>query len=186
MFSCWNIAVLDKQRWFQDKGMNEERLEKTSLGTQGAVGPESKSWGKKRLISLNWNILLKMAQDPQRDVVPRLAWGHSMNFTIPWRHLGSRVYLLYRVLEKVKFDQLPGVILSRVLLGALSSIGHCFLFVQINALKALSCRVSFESVIFQSSVQAWTAALEQRSNLAWWNSWGYCRQKGFATDPSWC
>lgn len=89
-----------------------------------------------------------------------------MNFTIPWRHLGSRVYLLYRVLEKVKFDQLPGVILSRVLLGALSSIGHCFLFVQINALKALPCRVSFESVISQSSVQARTAALEQRSHLA--------------------
>lgn len=59
-------------------------------------------------------------------MVPRLVQGHSMNFTIPWRLLGSRIYLLYRVLEKVKFDQLPGVILSRVLLGALSSIGHCF------------------------------------------------------------
>jgi len=76
-----------------------------------------------------------------------------VNFTIPWRLLGSRVYLLYRVLEKVKFDQLPGVILSRVLLGALSSIGHCFLCVQINVLTALSCRISFGSVIFQSSVQ---------------------------------
>lgn len=76
-----------------------------------------------------------------------------MNFTIPWRLLGSRVYLLYRVLEKVKFDQLPGVILSRVLLGAVSSIGHCFSCAQINALTALSCRVSFGSVIFQSSEQ---------------------------------
>lgn len=72
-----------------------------------------------------------------------------MNFTIPWRLLGSRVYLLYGVLEKVKFE-LPGVTLSRVLLGAVSSIGHCFWCVQVNALTALSCRVSFGSVIFQS------------------------------------
>lgn len=42
---------------------HQERLEKTSLGIQGAVGPESKIWGEKRLISLNWNFLLKMAED---------------------------------------------------------------------------------------------------------------------------
>lgn len=110
----------------EERSDYQERLEKTFLGIPGAGGPESRSWGQQRLISLNENFLLKKSEDAQRDVGPHLAWGHSMNFTIPWRLLGSRVYLLYRrVLEKAKFGQLPGVILPRVL-GALSSIGHCF------------------------------------------------------------
>lgn len=104
-------------------GDNQERLQKTFLGTPGAVCPESRSWGQQRLNSLNENLLRK-SEDTQRDVMLYLAWGHSMNFTIPWRLLGSRVCFI-RVLEKAKFDQLPGVILPGVL-GALSSIGHCF------------------------------------------------------------
>lgn len=39
-------------------------MEKASLGIQGSVGPEGKSWGKKKLISFNWNFLLKVAEDP--------------------------------------------------------------------------------------------------------------------------